>query len=58
MLCYNALVQGIERKSCLICAWRENCQKRWSVSPEFALRCPDYVKDVKIKEENSAPSKK
>lgn len=32
---------------CIVCAWRENCQKRFSAkSKDF--RCPDFVRDVSI----------
>ncbi len=35
---------------CAICAWRETCQKKFSVSGKDA-RCAEFVKDVMIKEE-------
>lgn len=35
---------------CAICAWRETCQKKFSVSGRD-LRCAEFVKDVTIKEE-------
>ena len=40
-----------ERKLCVTCAWRENCQKKYSL--EGNLHCPDFVKDLTIKEEES-----
>jgi len=33
---------------CVICAWRENCAKRFSVS-DGGARCPDFSRDVSIK---------
>ncbi len=38
--------------ACFLCAWREHCQKRFSIATDFALRvnCPDYSRDVTIKE--------
>lgn len=33
---------------CVICAWRANCAKRFSVS-EGGARCPDFSRDVSIK---------
>ncbi|MEK6725987.1 MAG: hypothetical protein AABY54_05480 [Deltaproteobacteria bacterium] len=36
-------------KLCGICAWRGTCQKKFSLSQD-ALHCPDYSKDVTIKE--------
>ncbi len=43
---------GIERKYCAICAWRGNCQKRFSVSTDAQgfVHCPDYSRDMSIKE--------
>ncbi len=38
-----------ERKLCVICAWRENCQKKFKI--EGNVHCPDFVKDLTIKEE-------
>lgn len=35
---------------CILCAWRENCQKKFSVSGKD-MRCPDFVKDLSIKED-------
>ena len=36
-------------KLCGICAWRGICQKKFSLSQD-ALHCPDYSKDVTIKD--------
>ncbi len=35
---------------CIICAWRETCQKKFSVSGKD-IRCSDYVEDVSLKKE-------
>ncbi len=37
---------------CSICAWRENCQKKFSVSGKD-IRCADFVKDMSIHDNNS-----
>ncbi len=37
---------------CAICAWRATCQKKFSVSGR-SMYCPDFVRDVTIKEESS-----
>jgi hypothetical protein len=34
---------------CVICAWRENCKKKFSL--KAGRRCPDFSKDLTIKEE-------
>jgi hypothetical protein len=40
------LVEG--KNICVICAWREHCQKRFSLPAEAS--CPDYTRDIRIKE--------
>lgn len=37
------------RQSCAVCAWRENCAKRFSI-PDGGARCPDYSRDISIKD--------
>lgn len=42
-----------DKRICSICAWRENCVKRYKVSHEnllYDINCPDYSKDVKFKD--------
>ena len=34
----------------MICAWRETCRKRFSISPTMALSCPDFTRDVSVKD--------
>ena len=36
---------------CILCAWRENCQKKFSVSGRD-VRCPDFVRDMSIKDDD------
>ncbi len=40
------------KKVCSICAWRQNCQKRFMVSTDvlFNVNCPDYTRDVTIRD--------
>jgi cytidylate kinase len=42
----------LDKRVCSICAWRENCQKRFliSVDAHFNVHCPDYTRDVRIKD--------
>ena len=42
----------LDRKVCSICAWRENCQKRFQVATDALcnVNCPDYTRDVQIKD--------
>ncbi len=44
----------LEKKSCSICAWRENCQKRFASTSDLALTCSEYTRDITLKE---TPSK-
>lgn len=39
----------MSRQNCAVCAWRENCNKRFSVS-DGGARCPDFSRDVSIRE--------
>ena len=32
---------------CSICAWRETCQKKFSISGRD-VRCPDFAKDLSL----------
>lgn len=41
-----------KREICILCAWRENCQKKFSVSGRD-IRCPDFVRDLSIKEKKN-----
>jgi len=48
-------------ENCIVCAWRENCQKKFSVSGKN-IKCPDFARDLSIKEnkkeEDKAEAKK
>jgi hypothetical protein len=46
-------MMATEKKYCSICAWRKDCQKRFSVSTDLSgnVRCPDFTRDVSIKDE-------
>jgi hypothetical protein len=37
------------RKSCLVCAWRANCAKRFSMGDDATLHCPDYCEDITLR---------
>ena len=41
------------RQSCAVCAWRENCNKRFSVC-DGGARCPDFSRDISIKDPGEA----
>ncbi len=42
---------------CAICAWRETCQKKFSVSGKD-MRCTEFVRDVTIKAKKEEPQEK
>ncbi len=43
---------GSDKRICVICAWRENCAKRYRVKSNalFDVNCPDYTRDIKLKD--------
>ena len=45
---------GSEKKFCSICAWRVNCQKRYSVATDAlgCVYCHDYSRDLSIKDKD------
>lgn len=38
-----------KRQFCVICAWRENCAKKFSMT-DGGARCPDFSRDYTIKD--------
>jgi hypothetical protein len=38
-----------KKELCIICAWRATCQKQFSL--KAGQRCPDFTKDLSIKED-------
>lgn len=42
---------------CIVCAWRATCQKKFSISGKD-IHCPDFVRDLTIKEEEKKPEEK
>lgn len=45
-----------KKEICVLCAWRENCNKKFSISGRD-IRCPDFVKDLNIKEDDESEKK-
>jgi hypothetical protein len=39
-----------DRTICVICAWRQTCNKKFSMDGSTTTRCPDYTRDVTLKE--------
>jgi len=45
----------MDRDLCLVCAWRQECKKRFR--PGGNLNCQDYTKDLAIKQEEASEPK-
>jgi cytidylate kinase len=41
-----------DKRICVICAWRENCTKRYRVKSNalFDVNCADYTRDIKLRD--------
>lgn len=50
----SATIMTTEKRYCSICAWRENCQKRYSIPTDASgcVRCIDYSRDLSIKKKD------
>ena len=40
----------LKKNICSICAWRENCQKRFSAPKDGTFVCNEFTKDLTIKD--------
>jgi hypothetical protein len=40
------------RKICPVCAWRANCAKRFSMSGNETLHCPDFSEDISLRKKS------
>lgn len=38
-----------KKEQCIVCAWRADCQKQFSL--KAGQRCPDFSRDLSIKED-------
>jgi hypothetical protein len=47
-----------EPSFCVVCAWRENCQKKFLKGKDTTLRCTDFTKDLSIKNTETPDDKK
>lgn len=43
------MMSTTKRQACAVCAWRENCAKKFCVT-DGGARCPDFSRDISIKE--------
>ena len=37
------------RTICVVCAWRQTCNKKFSMDGATTTRCPEYTRDVTLK---------
>ncbi len=44
------------RQLCIVCAWRANCAKRFSMGDDHTLHCPDFSEDVTLRKAATAPA--
>jgi hypothetical protein len=35
-------------KGCVVCAWRADCNKKFSISQAETFNCPEYTYDVSL----------
>ncbi len=43
----------VKKDICVVCAWRADCQKKFSISGKD-IRCPDFIRDVSLPEEKES----
>jgi len=41
------------QETCLVCAWRANCQKRFNMGTDATLHCPDFSEDLALRRTQS-----
>jgi len=43
----------MSKQFCAVCAWRENCAKKFCVA-DGGAHCPDFTRDVSLRETGSS----
>jgi hypothetical protein len=43
---------------CVVCAWRQDCQKKYMLKEGLASRCAEFSKDVSIGKKEKDDTKK
>lgn len=48
------MTTGSDKRICVVCAWRENCTKRYRVKSNalFDVNCADYTRDIKLRDKD------
>ncbi len=39
-----------DRSLCVICAWRQTCNKKFTVDGATSTRCQEYTRDITLKQ--------
>jgi hypothetical protein len=49
-----------ERSLCVMCAWRQACNKKFTMDGATTTRCAEYTRDITLKQTNEEkePDKK
>jgi hypothetical protein len=42
------LMMESNRTICVVCAWRETCNKKFSMDGSTTTRCPEFTRDVTL----------
>jgi len=50
----GAIPMSENHNICIVCAWRETCQKKFSLSGRD-IKCAEFVRDVSLKEDKPEP---
>lgn len=51
------MAQTVGKQHCVMCAWRENCAKKFCVT-DGGAHCPDFTRDISIKTAPDAEQEK
>lgn len=38
-----------DKTICVICAWRQTCNKKFTMDGASTTRCPDFTRDITLK---------
>ncbi len=49
---------GDEKTICVVCAWRQTCNKKFSMDGASTTRCADYTRDITLKLPDSEAEEK
>jgi hypothetical protein len=49
-------VKSSQPTICAVCAWREGCKKKYNYSQGGSVKCPDYTRDLALKDKKKETS--